>query len=320
MRFHQAVATIAGAILTCGPCAFPADAQKTGTLDPHPSPNALVVTSDAIPSLYGRNMTDNERREFAALVFDPSLSSGLRSSAWTATIDASQTDKEGKIQANLCDVVPKCGGSALDLTISGPLTANSDLTELADLNGLRGSVRAELGGTYNLANAAGSPSFTARLGLARHEFSYRDPATLAEASQDRTGTSFSAGAAMKGVNVAGSFAYRRESSYRSAGEQEVCVPATFGPAGTTTCSTMVVGGPAHSTKDVLEGEIRGSWNATGAIRLHVAHDFTSSATGVDLPVYVIPDVSGNLAGGVRLGYRTDTKRWSAAMFVGAFKL
>jgi hypothetical protein len=311
---------LAGTILACGLYASPADAQKTGTLNPSPSPNALVVTGSAIPSLYGREMNDDQRREFAALVFDPSLSSGLRSSSWTATIDASQADKEGKIQANLCDVVPNCGGSALHLTISGPLTANSDFTELADLDGLRGSVRAELGGAYNLANAAGAPSFTARLGLARHQFSYRDPATLAEASQDRTGTSFSLGAALKGVNVAGSFAYRRESSYRSADEQQVCVPATFGPAGTTTCSTVVVGGPAHSTKDVLEGEVRASWRATGAIRLHVAHDFSSSATGVDLPVYVIPDVSGNLAGGVRLGYRTDTKRWSAAMFVGAFKL
>jgi hypothetical protein len=244
----------------------------------------------------------------------------LRSSSWTATIDASQTDKEGKIQANLCDIVPDCKGSALDLTISGPLTANSDFTELADLDGLRGSVRADLGGVYNLANAVGSPSFTARVGLARHHFDYREPATLTEASQGRTGTSFSAGAALKLVNVAGRLAYRRESSYRGAREQQVCVPATFGPTGTTTCSNMVVGGPAHATKDVVEGEIRGSWEGAGAIRLHVAHDFTSSTTGVDLPVYVIPNVSGSLAGGVRLGYRTDTKRWSAAMFVGAFKL
>ena len=52
----------------------------------------------------------------------------------------------------------------------------------------------------------------------------------------------------------------------------------------------------------------------------IAHDLRRGVTGVDLPVWLVRNPAGGLAGGVRFGYRTDARQMTAALFVSEFKL
>jgi hypothetical protein len=66
----------------------------------------------------------------------------------------------------------------------------------------------------------------------------------------------------------------------------------------------------------------GAWSfgGHGAARVIVSQDLAHGVTGIDMPVWVVPDAKGGPAGGLRFGYRTDTKRVTVSLFVSAFKL
>jgi len=63
-----------------------------------------------------------------------------------------------------------------------------------------------------------------------------------------------------------------------------------------------------------------SIGGNGAVRLTISRDLRHSVTGIDLPVWVMPNPAGGLAGGVRFGYRTDSRQVTVALFVSEFKL
>ncbi len=257
---------------------------------------------------------------FAALVFDPSLAALARSSAWTASVVSSGGTKDARVQANLCDIVTAlCGArGASSIMVAGPLNKDDDFTELADLDGLVNSARVQAGYTSNATNVGSYFAFTGT--FSQPGFAYRDTATFTTRSVGHSLYAIEAGAGYRWGAVALQGAVRWEQSYRARGSQNVCTPASFGPPGTETCANMVLGAPFSSSRTVAS--VSGAWSiaGSGAARITISHDLRHGITGVDLPMWVLANPAGGLAGGVRFGYRTDSRQMSMALFVSEFKL
>jgi hypothetical protein len=257
---------------------------------------------------------------FAALVFDPSLASLARSSAWTASVVSSGGTKDARVQVNLCDIAAVLCGTrgAASIMFAGPLNKDDDFTELADLDGLVNSARVQASFTSNSTNVGSYFAFTGT--FSQPGFAYRDSLTFASRSVGHTLYAIEGGGGYRWGAVAVQGAIRWEQSYRAHASQNVCSPASFGPAGTETCTTMVLGAPYASDRTVAS--VSGAWSigGNGAARLTVSHDLRHGVTGVDLPVWVMTNPAGGLAGGVRFGYRTDLRQMSMALFVSEFKL
>lgn len=257
---------------------------------------------------------------FAALVFDPSLVALARSSAWTAGVVSSAGVKDARVQANLCDIWGAiCGdrGSGA-LMLAGPLNKDDDFTELADLDGLVNSARVQ--GSYS-SNATSVGSYVAFTGtFSQPAFAYHDTAAFAARSVGHTAYAIEGGAGYRWASVALQGAVRWEQSYRAHGSQNICTPASFGPPGTESCANMVLGAPYSYDRATMS--VSGTWSigGNGAMRLTVAQDLRHGVTGVDLPIWVMSNTAGGLAGGVRFGYRTDDRQLTLALFVAEFKL
>ncbi len=257
---------------------------------------------------------------FAVLLFDPSLTAPARSSAWAATVDPSGPNKEAKLQANLCDIFGAlCSGkSAASLTLAGPLDTGDDFTELADLGGLVGSARVQGSWTNNMTSPGTFYSLSGT--FSDPGFAYRDSVALAKRSVDHAGYAIEADIGSRTASASWQFGMRTEQSYRARTSQNVCTAVSFGSPGTTACTNLVVGAPSSVQHTVAS--VGGAWSfgGNGAARLTVSHDLVGGVTGVDLPVWVIPDAKSGPAGGVRFGYRTDDKHITVSLFVSAFKL
>ncbi len=260
-----------------------------------------------------------EARRFAVLLFTPSLPSAARASSWSVQLVAFEEGKEAKFQANLCDVITRCKTSAVDLTIAGPVDSKTHFTDLADLDGLVGNARVEIGGTTKLADKNKETNFTGRVTFSYPRFEFNSRSTLQDTAYNRSMVSIVAGLVHKGARSLVSASYRYESAYKPGAEINICTPAGFGPPGTTTCTSMVVSEPKYKNKNAAEVQLAYSWEFA-AVRLTVAHDFTNGTTGFDAPIHLIPNIEGHLSGGVRLGYHSDQKRVKAGLFVNGFKL
>ena len=257
---------------------------------------------------------------FAALVFDPSLTALARSSAWTAGVVSSSGVKEARVQANLCDIAGAiCGArGAASIMFAGPFNKDDDFTELADLDGLVNSARAQ--GSYT-TNATSVGSYVAFNGaFSQPTFAYRDSAAFARRSVGHTAYAIEGGAGYRWASIAVQGAVRWEQSYRARGARNVCTPVSFGPPGTQSCETMVLGAPLGRERAVVSASGAWSVGGNGAMRLTVTHDIRHGVTGVDLPVWVMSNTASGLAGGVRFGYRTDDRQLTVALFVAEFKL
>jgi hypothetical protein len=293
-------------------------AQRTG---------ALLHASDSSRKARG-TFVENASAEaaarrdtlFAALVFDPSLAALARSSAWTASVVPFGGAKEVRIQANLCDIAGAvCGArGAASLMFAGPLSSSDEFSELADLDGLTGSARVQAAVTTNATGAGAYESFAAT--YAHPSFAYRDSTTLGRRSVDHALYSVEAGVGYRWVAAAVQGAVRWEHGYRARTSQNVCTPASFGPPGTQSCSNFVVGAPSDTGRTVAGVSAAWSVGGNAAMRLTLSRDFTHRVTGIDLPLWLVRNAAGGLAGGVRFGYRTDAKQVTAALFVSEFKL
>jgi hypothetical protein len=251
----------------------------------------------------------------ARLLFNPELSGFARASSWAFSLLAFQEKGEAKLQANLCEVIACKGRHAVHFLLAGPVNSKTGFTELADLDGLIGSTRAELGGTYGLLSEVGlSPKLT----LARQTFDYIDPASLAARSDEHWSHSIGLGLSWKPVaKTQLTLSARREGLHKAAGQpQGVCRPATFGPPGTSACQNVVVGAPTEREPNIFEFEVAQNLGKV-AFRLKLAYD--SDVVAATLPLYVIPNTQGNLSGGVKLGYRSDEDRPHVTFFVNAFE-
>ena len=293
-------------------------AQKTGTLlhqtDSTRKARRLLVENAPAEAAAKRDTI------FAALVFDPSLAAPARSSAWTASVVRASPVTEARMQANLCDIAGAiCGArGAASLMLAGPFNSGNEFTRLADLDGLFGSARVQGNYTSNATGAGTFYSFTGTFSEPR--FAYRDSTTLGRRSVEHAAYAIEGGGGRRWSSVALYGGVRWEQAYRARTARNVCSPATFGPAGTETCANMVLGAPRSRERAVAS--VSGAWSigGKGAARLTISHDIRRAVTGIDLPVWLIANPAGGLAGGVRLGYRTDSRAMTVALFVSQFKL
>lgn len=112
--------------------------------------------------------------------------------------------------------------------------------------------------------------------------------------------------------------FRYEVSHEAKPKQQICLPIDATPA--LRCTTTSVGAPEREMKRIAE--LRTRWYASGSVIVDVvvARDFNSNATGIDIPIAFSRSGKDNLFnGGVRLGWRSDTKEVTASVFVGAMR-
>jgi hypothetical protein len=257
---------------------------------------------------------------FAALVFDPSLAAPARASAWTANVVHASPATEARIQANLCDIAGAiCGPKgAASLMFAGPFNKDNEFTRLADLDGLVGTTRVQASYTSNTTNVGTFLSFAGTFSHPR--FAYRDSVALARRSAEHAVYAIETGGGRRWSSVSLYGGVRWEEAFHARTAHDVCTPAVFGPTGTQSCASLVVGAPRGRERAVAS--LSGAWSIGGnaAARLTISHDVRRGVTGIDLPVWLLQNPAGGLAGGVRLGYRTDSREMTVAMFVSQFKL
>lgn len=108
--------------------------------------------------------------------------------------------------------------------------------------------------------------------------------------------------------------YKRQIAYRAGKKVQTCSP--FNSAGTLTCTDNIVGAPTAGKSTILSVEIRRFIATSFAIAPKLNRDLTKNVTGVELPIYVLQDKNGGLTGGVILGWRSDTRAFTASAFIG----
>jgi hypothetical protein len=309
---------VAAMLVFAGGIAVPLGAQKTGALlrakdSVRAAEQARGIRAADVAAAKGDTV-------FAALVFDPSLTAPGRSSAWTASVSPSGPAKEARIQLNVCDIAGAiCGArGAASLMLAGPLNKDDPFTRLGDLDGLAGSARVQATFTTNTTTVGSFYSFSGT--LSQPSFVYRDTALLERHTVAHIAYAIEAGGGYRLSTMTLNGSVRWEQSYRARSSQNVCTPATFGPSGTETCADMVLG--ALFTRDRAIASISGAWSVggNGAARLTISQDLRRGTTGIDLPVWMIANAAGGLAGGVRFGYRTNSRQLTVGLFVSEFKL
>jgi hypothetical protein len=292
-----------GTVIAIAPLCL--SAQAMGVLDPGPRK--------------ARSLEAVRVERLARLLVDPSLTNPLRASAWAVSFNTLTENSEAKVQLNLAGILVD-DTSALSLGVIGPVNKKGQVSELADLDGLVGTTRVELAWTRHIA-AATHRKFYARVAGAAPRFEYRAVPGLNSASVRKPVFSAAAGIAFTTNAQVIRLGYRHEHTYNPANSQSVCVPANLGVVGALICTSLVVGAPSRSRKNIVEGEYRAAFAKFISASVGVSHNVDSGVTGIDIPVWMIPDASGSFGGGVRFGYRSDShKRPTLSIFVGHFKL
>lgn len=155
------------------------------------------------------------------------------------------------------------------------------------------------------------------------KFKYVDAAAFTEQSKRKTGIDASAYAGLIGAKFNWSLRtkYSFQRKYEAAKEGQVCRPSTIAP-GTQNCLTGPLGAPTKSKTSLLSVEYRRQFEllAGGGVPLAIApqftYDFDTKKYAVDVPVYLTANKEGKLTGGIRFGYRSDTKDLGAGIFLG----
>jgi hypothetical protein len=149
-------------------------------------------------------------------------------------------------------------------------------------------------------------------------FKFVDKTALKDTQENHTSWSVAGviGVALR-TNTVLVGSYRREVAYKGKDQVQVCTAA--GQAGpSTTCVQKVLGSPGNpDKKNVGSFETKQFFGSNFAVAPKINYDFTNHVTGVQVPIYVLQDKSaGGLTGGIALGWRSDTKEFTASAFVG----
>lgn len=91
--------------------------------------------------------------------------------------------------------------------------------------------------------------------------------------------------------------------------------AILPPASTVTCVDGSVGEPSRVTKKIVALEARRQFAGLG-LGITISRDFEAKVTGVELPIVLVKDADGKFTGGVKLGWRSDTRDKTVGLFVG----
>ena len=280
-------------------------AQAMGVLDPGPAK--------------ARSLQGARVERLARLLVDPALTNPLRASAWALSFNTLTENSEAKIQLNLAGILVD-DTSALSLGFIGPVNKKGQVSELADLDGLVGTTRAELAWTRHIASAT-HRKFYARVAGAAPTFDYRTPSGLNAASTRKATFSGAAGVALTTNVRILRIGYRYERTFRPANSQSVCVPANLGVSGALTCSSLVIGAPTRWLNNIVDGEYRVVFAKYISASVGASLNLKTHTTGLDIPIWMIPDAGGSFGGGVRFGWvNNGHSHPTLSIFVGHFKL
>jgi len=170
--------------------------------------------------------------------------------------------------------------------------------------------------------------FDATAGQATQKFV--DKSTLASATEKNIDWTLAARAGVYQQGV-GFFlvSYNYVDVTKAAGSPiQICRPLTdVTLAGATRCDNVIVGAPTPKVTSVISAELRQLISGKFAVSPSVIFDLKETVDskrvwGIDVPVYFLT-TSGvtSPTGGVRFGWRSDTKEVTAVIFIGgAFKL
>lgn len=153
------------------------------------------------------------------------------------------------------------------------------------------------------------------------DLKFIDPVAFAERSQKKTAISGSAYAGLIGANY--DWALRAKYSYiskfESAMDGQICRNSVVNPA-MPECLSGPQGAPGRVKSSIATIELRKQFNpgdeATFAIAPQFVYDFDKKDFGVDVPIYLTRSKEGTLNGGIRFGYRSDSKDLGAGIFIG----
>ena len=172
-----------------------------------------------------------------------------------------------------------------------------------------------------LTNAVdyGTPGlFSIKATYSRKRFDWIDTTSLAANSDREAVGSFGATAGMYS-DAAGLFliSYTWEVAYSSGDPVQVCRP--LGTSSATRCDDERLHGPQRDASSLVSFEARRVFSDRFGGRLVIGYRTLSDTWGVELPVYFLrnTDDPRGLAGGLSLGWRSDTRDFVVRVFSGA---
>lgn len=164
---------------------------------------------------------------------------------------------------------------------------------------------------------------TASAEYARTKFDFADPASLAARSDSEPQYSGTAGFGLfpraGGLYFVGA-TWTYESSYEGQKKRQICTPLSSGAAGTE-CRTTSLGAPDHQRKRIIGLQTRWFRGQDLVADIRASREIGEGTTGIEIPLYFMrkKDTIGpaGFNGGIVLGWRSDTKEFTASAFVGA---
>jgi hypothetical protein len=296
--------------------------------------------------------TASAKRPQFAPAADATSTAGISLPITGAIVRSSKDDTDVAIQASKA-WTSGGGGVAAGGKISGPLRGST--TKLATLDGLGDSTTLELSVSVlrwtigapdankmaeacrkyvdaNECKLTDLPTRTARRDfdqavnyghplllrvggrMGYRSIDYLDDQTLAAGSVNIVPWSVFGGAGVVFPSVAYvGVGYRREHAIGAEDPSEVCRPVA--QTGASTCADAVVGRPRITNRNILSAEARtfiGPFGSNPSVNV----DLSNRVTGVQVPLYFAHDDEGGLIAGVTPSWRSDTKDFSAFLFIG----
>lgn len=294
---------------------------------------AAEIASDALVSGFGNGPLDSTIQSARpAVEFKASQDSGRVSLKWGNAL--------GRING---------GGNAAGevwhffqwtLTASMPLKKSPELSDIATLDGLANSSALELAigsfsgrvepvqgkSVYSVREwdekFIATPSAKVAWGLTGkvgyEKFDFLDATAFKKASDSRTPWSAKAylGIIPDSKTAAVDIAYEYQDAFKAQDQKTIC-PAASG-ASVVTCLTGALGAPKETKKSIFsfEGKTKlpiAIYGVSVAAAAKLSYEAKSDVFGVDVPVYLVSDEK--LSGGIRTGYRSDTKSMVVGIFI-----
>ena len=151
------------------------------------------------------------------------------------------------------------------------------------------------------------------------DFDYINPADLEKKSKSDTSWSLKLHYSIVPVSWENKTLFTLSAEYQDSkkdSDSGTLCPVADEETQIATCVTGALGKPVSDDAKSLAVEIRRSYGDK-AVALELKRDFEEDVTIVDLPLYFIRNKDKGLSGGLRIGWRDDTKDTSVGIFIGS---